>query len=382
VKTLLLAVLILAACDTKPKPSSRPIDAAAAKPPDATPKPATKIDPAASLEIVSEEIEFAFGAVTLHGTITRPADASAPRPGVLLLAGSGPTDRDWNSKLLAGTNGSGKQLAEALAKHGAVTLRFDKAGAGVNPGLPPEQTTFDLFRDESIAALTALRARADVDPARVFVAGNSEGGVHTTRIALAEPGKVAGLIYLASASRSMLDTMMTQVGGNLRDNAKMPEDEIARRIAQMRAVVDDFLAGKPADATKASDDIPELQQMTAALIAPISAPFMREYLVFDNAHEAEALDAKLPILICQGGKDIQIDPELDARRLKDGLEKTGHDVSFQLSPDANHVFKHEVMTMTELRENMPKALVTYTADGVELDADFLATLLHWLQLHT
>src|SRR5206468_511457 len=77
--------------------------------------------------IVSEEVTFVVGTPprTIPGTLTRPAHGTGP--GLLLMAGSGPTDRDWTSPLLAGKNGSARQLAEALAARGIVSLRFDKA---------------------------------------------------------------------------------------------------------------------------------------------------------------------------------------------------------------------------------------------------------------
>ncbi len=366
----MIAVVLLAACESKsksgPKPNPAPLRHA--------------VEPGANFAIVSEEIAFPFGAVTLHGTITRPVYASAPRPGVLLLAGSGPTDRDWTSALLEGTNGSGKQLAEALARHGVVTLRFDKSGAGVNPGPPPEQVTFDLYRDEGLAALTALRARPDVDPAHVFVAGNSEGGVHATRIAIAARGQVAGVVYLASASRSMQDTMLGQIAANLRDNAKLPEPDTQRRIGEMKAILDAFVAGKPVDLTAMSQDIPQLVQVIASLTAPNTAGLMRTYLSFDNAAEAAAVD--VPVLICQGGKDVQIDPELDARRLEASLKAAGRDVTLHLSPDANHVFKHEPKTLAQLRADVGSAAAAYTAAGVVLEPDFVDALVAWLAAHT
>ena len=75
--------------------------------------------------------------ITVYGTITAPLDEEV-HPAVILLAGSGPTDRDWCSPLLPGTNGSGKLLAEALASRGFLTLRYDKLGSGprVKENLP------------------------------------------------------------------------------------------------------------------------------------------------------------------------------------------------------------------------------------------------------
>ncbi|MEO7964277.1 MAG: alpha/beta hydrolase, partial [Gemmatimonadaceae bacterium] len=105
-------------------------------------------------QIVSEEITFVAGGRTIPGTIVHPEAGTGPA--VLLLAGSGPTDRDWNSALMPGKNGSARLLAEALAARGITVLRFDKAFSGKNPNLPIADLTLDTYRDEATAALDYL----------------------------------------------------------------------------------------------------------------------------------------------------------------------------------------------------------------------------------
>src|SRR5262249_1666771 len=155
----------------------------------------------------------------LGATLVKPQQGVWP--GVLLIAGSGPTDRNWESPLLTGKNGSARQLAEVLASHGAVVLRYDKAGTGKTP-LPTTKLDCDTHLQEARAALAALRGRPEVDPKQIFIAANSEGGIWATRTVQAEPASVAGLIYLSAASRSMEVTMLDQIGANLRDVAKLP----------------------------------------------------------------------------------------------------------------------------------------------------------------
>ena len=80
---------------------------------------------------MTEDIEIDGRGYTLPSTICLPArDGAAPC--VVFFAGSGPTDRDWRSPLLPGTNGSGAQLALALQERGVGSIRFDKVGSGVN----------------------------------------------------------------------------------------------------------------------------------------------------------------------------------------------------------------------------------------------------------
>src|SRR5690349_21737010 len=77
----------------------------------------------------SWEVNWQLGPTTVFGTLVRPA-GPGPFPAVVMVAGSGPTDRDWNSPLLPGSNGSARLLAEALAQAGIASLRYDKRASG------------------------------------------------------------------------------------------------------------------------------------------------------------------------------------------------------------------------------------------------------------
>ena len=77
----------------------------------------------------SVEITWPLDETTMYGALARPAGAG-PFPAVVMVAGSGPTNRDWNSPLLPGSNGSARLIAEALAAAGFVSLRYDKRASG------------------------------------------------------------------------------------------------------------------------------------------------------------------------------------------------------------------------------------------------------------
>src|SRR6266702_4213532 len=79
----------------------------------------------------SSEIIWQLGEASVSGTLVRPV-GPGPFPAVVMVAGSGPTDRDWNSPLLPGSNGSAHLLAEALARAGIASLRYDKRASGPN----------------------------------------------------------------------------------------------------------------------------------------------------------------------------------------------------------------------------------------------------------
>src|ERR1700686_3415683 len=77
----------------------------------------------------SSEVSWQLDSTTVYGTLVRPVGLG-PFPAVVMVAGSGPTDRDWNSPLLPGFNGSARLLAEELARAGTASQRYDKRASG------------------------------------------------------------------------------------------------------------------------------------------------------------------------------------------------------------------------------------------------------------
>lgn len=119
--------------------------------------------------------------IPVRGTLTQPA-GMGPHPGIVFVAGSGPTDRDWCSPLLPGTNCSGRLMAEALTREGFMTLRYDKRASGTHAqeNIPRlvGRISMQSHLDELIGAVDTLRSDGDVDPARLFVLTSSEGAIH------------------------------------------------------------------------------------------------------------------------------------------------------------------------------------------------------------
>lgn len=98
---------------------------------------------------------------------------------MLLIAGSGPTDRNGNSPLLPGPVDTLKTVADWLSADGAASLRYDKLGSGqtglgrfaTNPGA----IGIAPFEQEAVAALNFLADQRGVDRSRLSVIGHSEG---------------------------------------------------------------------------------------------------------------------------------------------------------------------------------------------------------------
>jgi len=329
-----------------------------------------------SVQIVSEDVSFVAGGRAIPGTLVHPA--SGKGPGLLLLAGSGPTDRDWNSPLLPGKNGSAKLLAEALAARGMTVLRFDKAYSGKNPGLPITDLTLDTYRDEASAALDFLRARAEVDPARVFVAGHSEGGIHATRLALSAGERIRGVILISAAGRSLREVLEVQLERNFLAGLKLTPGQIEAEMVPIRTALRSFVAGQDVDPTSASSR-PEIVQILSSLMAPMVARIGRALASFEPARAAA--DIAVPVLVLQGGKDVQVDPVENAERLVAARRSAGKPVDYHMSPLADHVLKTEPRPLEEVRADLPLLMRMYNAPDRALDGDVLEALARWIRDH-
>jgi hypothetical protein len=359
-----LVVVAIAACGSRSAPA---VDDKAP----ATDKSAPATDGNKSAPVTgvrAEEVTFPVGDRRVPGTLVRPAQRGGP--GLVLMAGSGPTDRDWNSPLMPGKNGSAKLLAEALAKRGVAVLRFDKAAVGGNK-IALDKLTLDTYRDEGRAALAFLRTQPDIDAHHLFIAGHSEGGLHAIRVAVAEGDQIAGLLLLSSAGRRLVDVLTTQLDRQL--EAALPKDAAQTEIASLHKALDDFMAGRPVD-PKTASSLPPIQQLIAGLVAPVQSKLVRDLFAFDPIGAAP--NVKAPIFVFNGGKDVQVDPELDAKRLDAALRAAHHDVTLVIAPDANHVLEHETRSLAELRANM--AALDYNGDDRVLDPAAVEAIAGWI----
>jgi len=156
------------------------------------------------------EVAAASGAI--HGTLLLPADISKPVPVVLLIAGSGPTDRDGNSPALPGKNDALKMLATDFAMNGIASLRYDKRGIAQSASAATKESDlrFETYVDDAVAWCNQLH-----EPrfSGVVIAGHSEGSL-LGMIAAKKCG-AAGFISLEGAGFPAADILRTQLKGRL-----------------------------------------------------------------------------------------------------------------------------------------------------------------------
>jgi pimeloyl-ACP methyl ester carboxylesterase len=173
----------------------------------------------------------------------------------------------------------------------------------------------------------------------------------------------------------MKDVLWTQLESQLKAAVPAQADQI---MATMRAAMADFLAGKNVDASKVTG-IPQLNQLLAAIFDPKTASLARGLVAFDPA--AALATVSVPVLVYNGMHDIQIDPDLDAKRLEKARKDAGKDVTLVLSPEANHVLKHETKSIPELRADLVAVQTGYNSPDIQLDDATVKAIVDWLAKH-
>ena len=324
----------------------------------------------APLPTISENIIWQMEDTVVAATITRPADDDI-HPAIVFVAGSGPTDRDWNSPFLPGTNGSAKLLAEELARNGYVTIRYDKRIAGPNAqnnlSFMMGKISMEGHVDELAGAVDILTARPDVDPEKIFVLANSEGTIHALNYQLTSEHKFAGLILSAMPGRSMSTLLHSQLEAQL---ASLPNAEGI--MAGYEKLMADCLSGKP---FVADPELPDsINNLVQGFYAPINSPFSREFLSLDPAPMLQKVT--VPALVIIGKKDIQVDPFLDGILLESAANSLDN-ISFAYPDNANHVLKYEPRPRQELTGS--DAAITYNASDRILDPESFQIIHSWLK---
>jgi uncharacterized protein len=261
----------------------------------------------------AQMVEESWSAGGLHGTIARPAAAQPRGPAVLIIAGSGPTDRNGNGP---GPNpalwtDTYRKLAEGFAANGILSLRYDKRGIGESRGLVTREDdlVFDTFISDAVTALRSLQDRSDVSS--IVIAGHSEGGLIGLAAAARVP--VAGLVLLTTPGRTYLTLLRAQLKGRL------PPD----LDASANAILDALAAGQRVD---------DLPQQLAAFFRPSVQPFLMSIGNFDPA--IALAQSQAPAMIVHAGRDLQVSAvDFDA------LRAARNDVQTLALTDANHTLK-------------------------------------------
>ncbi len=276
-----------------------------------------------------EEISFESAGHTLSGTFISP-ESDEPVPAALLVSGSGPIDRDSNSRRL--NIGVTAQVANRLADADIATLRYDKRGVGESEG-DYLSTGFHDNVTDATAALAALRSHPRVDPQCVFVVGHSEGALIGAELG-ANDASISGIVMLAGAAQNgerILSWQMTQIAdsipGPVKLFMKMFRQDLSKTQAKRLARIKD-----------SAGDVMRIQMVR------INAKWFREFMAYEPRSALRRLS--VPTLAITGSKDIQVDPA-DLDRI---VELVHSDVTDQLVEDLTHLLR---------RDDGPASIRTY-----------------------
>jgi pimeloyl-ACP methyl ester carboxylesterase len=316
------------------------------------------------------DVNWPLGETTVYGTAVRPF-GTGPFPAVVMVAGSGPTDRDWNSPLLPGSNGSARLLAEALARAGIASLRYDKRASGPhareNVPLLIGKMSMQSHVDELAGAVRAMASQACARSGRIFALANSEGTLHVLNYQLHSPAiPFAGLVLTGPPGRPVGTVARSQLAAQA---ARVPNGEAL--LALYDAAIARFLAGEP---VAPDPSLPEgVQMLLKSLDTPANLPFARELWMADAAPLLKQVG--VPVLVIIGKKDLQVDWQADGEKLVQGA--AGQEkVTFLFPENANHVLKEELRPRSAL---VPAEITeSYNGPHTHLDAQALASIQEWL----
>jgi dienelactone hydrolase len=316
------------------------------------------------------DVRWQLDGITMEGTVVRP-DGRGPFPAVVLVAGSGPTDRDWCSPLLPGSNGSGRLLAEAFAQAGFASIRYDKRASGPHalenvPALIGKMS-MQSHLDELVAAIDTLAAQDFVDPARIAALGNSEGTLHVLHYATSvQRVPLVGIVLAAPPGRPIQQVLLSQLAAQA---AQVPDG--ADLMAKVDQAAARYAAEQPMDPDPGLPD--NVKMILTSFEAPANLPLARELWV-ESACDTLG-EVTIPTLVLIGGRDIQIDAHADGDPLQQVAAGMSN-VSFAFPRRANHVFKEETRNAAEVASAPGSG---YNEPDTHLDPESLTTMVMWLE---
>lgn len=275
--------------------------------------------------------------VALEGTLTHP-ETDTPVPGVVLVAGSGPSDR--NASIMG--HRPFLVLADALTRRGFAVLRFDERGVGQSEGTQEGATSADLAQDVK-AAVDALARQEEVASGRIGIVGHSEGGIIAPMVAT-RSGEVSFLVLLAAPGlpgdailADQLNRRIREQGGNRRIRAlqRGTQDRIFEVLKQ------------DADSATIASELRKIMIQSRGIegeetidreIERLMDPWLRFYISHDPRPTLREVD--VPVLALAGAKDQQVAPDTNQAAIAEALDAANNpNVTVRTLDGLNHLFQ-------------------------------------------
>jgi pimeloyl-ACP methyl ester carboxylesterase len=261
-------------------------------------------------QAVAEEVTLTTELGPLAATVEVPSEGRM-RAMVLIVAGSGPTDRNGNNVMLPGPNNSLRYLAEALLAQRIGSLRFDKRliGASATDRLSEADMRFDTYVEDVGRWIEYLRERFE-EP--IYVLGHSEGSL--LGIVAAQSHELGGVIGVAGPGRRASEVILEQL------RPQLP----APLLTEAERIVAELVAGRTVSAPPAA---------LAALFRESAQPYVISWFAYDPAAQLARL--QMPVLLVYGSTDIQVAPAEG-----EILRRASPRATYVVVEGMNHVLKH------------------------------------------
>ena len=259
-------------------------------------------------QISAEEVSIIVNGCNIKGTLEVPK-SNQPVDVALIIAGSGPTDRDGNNRLI-GNNNSYKMIAELLMKNGIASLRYDKRAIGASDKVDESGLLFDTYINDAVELVKYLKN--DKRFSKVIIIGHSEGSL--IGMIAAKHSDASKYISLNGAGKPIYKILDEQIVEN-----KLPED----LLKQYRSIMDSLKQGNL---------VKNVSPALLLLFRPSIQPYLISWFKYDPCKEISKL--AIPILIIGGTKDIQVDVE-DAQL----LSKSNKNSELAVIENMNHILK-------------------------------------------
>lgn len=286
-------------------------------------RPQTPVGP---VKYTTEDISFYNGKVQLRGTLTLPRHYSQKTPILVMLTGSGLQNRDeevFDHRPFA-------VLADALARNGIATLRYDDRGYN-DTTFPAEQLTAEHFEDDARIAIREMRKRFK----KVGVLGHSAGG--TLAMMIASKGEADFVVSLAGMAISGRQQLLLQ-NRKAFLLAGMPESQVNRYCNALDKGMEMLIDGFTANEVRMPENVyVALTQNFIEAIKQLDTPYMRSLIRLDASLILSHV--KCPVLAVNGKLDTQVDCELNLRTIEQLLptNKKNKVIAYD---ELNHLFQH------------------------------------------
>lgn len=271
-----------------------------------------------------ESVSFTNAQYTFNGTLTLPENYSKNTPVVLMVTGSGQQNRDeelFSHKPFA-------VIADALARQGIASLRYDDRGWG-DKSVNFADFITDDFRQDAAAAIPLLRKRFN----KVGILGHSEGG--TIAMMLAAEGKADFIVSLAGMAISGKETLIMQ-NRQAMSAIGLPKETVDSYCNSISKALDEIASGKKANEININDVPQALKPITIKALQQADTPYIRHFLTIDVGKLLPKI--KCPVLALNGTKDTQVDCDANTTRIEKGLADCKH--SIKKIDGVNHLFQH------------------------------------------